>query len=76
MLLIDAVKNWPKMAKIGKNCHKIRQNYVFWPFRRFGGLTEISAELFRPILTEISAEISVSVVHYSSGFSYFFRIFS
>ena len=43
---------------------KIRQIDVFGPFRRFGGLTEISAELFRPILTEISAEISVSVVHY------------
>ena len=52
------------MAKIAKYCQKIRQEDVFWPFRRFGGLTEISAELFRPILTEISAEISVSVVHY------------
>ena len=40
---------------------KIRQIDVFGPFRRFGGLTEISAELFRPIVTEIS----VSVVHYS-----------
>ena len=35
-------------------------------FRRFGGsagLTEASAELFRPKFTEASAEASVSVVH-------------
>ena len=37
-------------------------------FCRFGGSAgwpKDSAELFRPILTEASAEISVSVVHYS-----------
>ena len=35
---------------------------------RFGGsadFTEASAELFRPKLTEASAEASVSVVHYT-----------
>ena len=38
---------------------------IAW-FSRFGGsadFTEASAELFRPILTEASAEASVSVVH-------------
>ena len=54
----------------GKNCQILPKNssrgrfLAVSAFRRFGGLTEISAELFRPILTEISAEISVSVVHY------------
>ena len=31
-------------------------------------MTEASAELIRPILTEASAEASVSVVHYSPGY--------
>ena len=51
--------------KLEENFQKLAKMTFFWPFRRFGGLTEISAELFRPILTEISAEISVSVVHYT-----------
>ena len=41
-----------------------RKKRCFRRFGSFGGLTEISAEIFRPRPTEISAEISVSVVHY------------
>ena len=47
-----------------KIAEELRKIAVFGRFvRYFGRLTEISSETFRPILTENSAEISVSVVH-------------
>ena len=49
-----------KNEKILIFSEKKRQNDRFGSFGRF---TEISAETFRPRSTEISAEISVSVVH-------------
>ena len=58
--------------KIVKKNLKIAQNVVKMAFfRRFGGsvtFTEASAELFRPEMTEASAEASVSVVHYNLSF--------
>ena len=67
----------PKLIKSFIGISKLvnfEENYQIMWFRRkkrrfrrfgsFGGLTEISAEIFRPRPTEISAEISVSVVHY------------
>ena len=44
---------------------KIRKNDVFGRFGVSVGWPKGSAELFRPSLAEISAEISVSVVHYT-----------
>ena len=48
-----------------KNYVKSEKNAVFCYFGGSAGFTEASAELFRPILTEASAEASVSVVHYT-----------
>ena len=46
-----------------KNYVKSAKNVNFCCFGDSVGFTEASAELFRPILTEDSAEASVSVVH-------------
>ena len=46
------------------NYVKSAKNTQFLWFGGSADFTEASAELFRPILTEASAEASVSVVHY------------
>ena len=49
--------------KFIKNYVKSAKNVVFWCFGGSANFAEASAELFRPISTEASAEASVSVVH-------------
>ena len=51
------------------NYVKSAKNTQFLWFGGSADFTEASAELFRPILTEASAEASVSVVHYFQDFA-------
>ena len=62
--LIGIKLNLMKYHKnIFKNYVKSVKNRRFCCFGGSAGFTEASAELFRSILTEASAEASVSVVH-------------
>ena len=57
------IKYYFNSEKIQKNYVKSAKNAVFCWFGGSANFTEASAELFRPISTEASAEASVSVVH-------------
>ena len=52
-----------------KKLREIGKNAIFCYFGGSAGFTEASAELFRPNLTEASAEASVLVVHYKMAIS-------
>ena len=70
-ILVDKKESlWKEFQKIKKKLSKISLKFAknsskwrFSPFRYFGGLTERFGRNISADLTEISAEISVSVVH-------------